>query len=201
MDVRRISPALTVEQKLDVVTLATAKAQARVSHAAEDVLITSYIAAAFDFLTGPAGWLVNFSLLRERFALYLAAPCPRAAIELPRRPFADDVAPTIEARQPDGTYLPINGGLFDVVGGDVYWRIVPTGTWPATGNSPLAYRITFSAGFAAAQDVPEPFRQAIRLLVAEFYENRSASADALRAQALFGVRALIGGYRLAKDHS
>ena len=46
MDVRRISPALTTEQKLTVVTLAEAKMQARVSHSFEDSLITSFIAAA-----------------------------------------------------------------------------------------------------------------------------------------------------------
>ena len=202
MDVRRISPALTTEQKLTVVTLAEAKMQARVSHSFEDSLITSFIAAAYDYLAGRDGWLNRYCLLKESYAVYFPAPRPGPfTLELPMRPFIDVDA--FEWRQGDGSYVAVDPSLFAGTGGDVFGTLARVGgSWPYSGPAhPLAYRVTFSAGHATAAEIPEPLKQSIRLLVAEFYDNRTASADVMRPQALFGLQALAGRYRIAKDHS
>ena len=59
------------------------------------------------------------------------------------------------------------------------------------------YEIDFTAGYGAAgTDVPQPLRQAIRLLVTHWYEHRSALTlgDEARATPL-GYRELVAPYR------
>lgn len=57
------------------------------------------------------------------------------------------------------------------------------------------YEIELTAGYGTGPaDVPEPIRQAIRLLVAHWYEHRSAAGDPL-VPAPAGWRELIAPYR------
>ena len=57
--------------------------------------------------------------------------------------------------------------------------------------------LDITAGFGdAASDVPEPLRQAIRLLVAHWYENRAPVAGAVAAVAPANAAALIAPYRM-----
>ena len=76
MDLRRISPAITREDKLRVVTVDQVKAQARVplSDNSEDKLIESYIVSAYDYLSGPEGWLGRCCLLDEEWEDYVGMP-------------------------------------------------------------------------------------------------------------------------------
>jgi uncharacterized phiE125 gp8 family phage protein len=54
-----------------------------------------------------------------------------------------------------------------------------------------------TAGFGdAASDVPEPLRQAIRLLTAHWYENRAAVANAQLVPLPSNPAALIAAYRM-----
>jgi uncharacterized phiE125 gp8 family phage protein len=56
--------------------------------------------------------------------------------------------------------------------------------------------LDFIAGFGdAADDVPDPLRQAIRLLVAHWHENRAAIAGAATAPVPTNAAALIAPYR------
>ncbi len=59
------------------------------------------------------------------------------------------------------------------------------------------YEIDFTAGYGTSGvDVPQPLRQAIRLLVTHWYENRSAiSLDDTLAATPLGYRELIAPYR------
>ena len=55
------------------------------------------------------------------------------------------------------------------------------------------------AGYGTAADVPETFRQAIRLLVAHWYENRAAAAAPDSAAELpYAVTALIAPQRVLR---
>lgn len=73
--------------------------------------------------------------------------------------------------------------------------ILPAGAWPDTAPRPDAVRVLFTAG-SAGDAVPAQLVQALRLLIAHWFENREASVVAVQAMRLpFGVTAMIAPYR------
>ncbi len=68
---------------------------------------------------------------------------------------------------------------------------------PAPGRLSLGIEVDVVVGYGdAASDVPEPLRQAIRLLIAHWYENRGLMREAGTAVLPQNVAALIGPYRV-----
>lgn len=208
MDLRRISAPLTLDQKLAVVTLDEAKAQARVRHADEDDLIKGYVAAAFDFLHGPDGWLNGYCLLEESFEFYVGRV--DAVLELPIRPVVDDTLISFEGRVDRGAYANIGAADFMVARVDEFAtlaRLTANGFAAQPGVAdPRRYRIRFAAGWSEAADVPSTLKQSIKMLAAHFYANREVAEPAGRGTALsreveYGLRALAGRHRVSPDHS
>jgi uncharacterized phiE125 gp8 family phage protein len=68
--------------------------------------------------------------------------------------------------------------------------------WPTTYDQPQAVTVTFVAGWASADLVPENIALAIKLLVGEWYDNRKASSDKSFEELPFAVRALLGPQRI-----
>lgn len=56
--------------------------------------------------------------------------------------------------------------------------------------------VTFNAGWATADDVPEPIKQAVRLLLGHFYERREATGPPEK-RLEFAVDALLAPYKLS----
>lgn len=78
-------------------------------------------------------------------------------------------------------------------------RIVPAynKSWPATRPVPNAVIITFVCGFGAAAAVPNGIKQAIRFLVATWYQNReSLISDGESLPVPLGFSALINQYKV-----
>src|SRR4051812_2884453 len=174
MDLRLISPPLTMAEKLAVIPIADVKAQARVSHNDEDALIESYIEAAFDFLSGPDGWLGRFCLLEQEWEYY-APSSARGYIELPMRPVPFESDLTFEYLTPPDSYGAVDASLYGLVTPTTFARInqLALSTWPYYGSyNSRAYRVTFVAGYGLATDVPRPIKMAIQILAARMYENR-----------------------------
>jgi hypothetical protein len=81
-------------------------------------------------------------------------------------------------------------------------RIVPAYnvTWPTTRNQPDAVSVRYVAGYGAAAAVPAAARQAVKLLIGHYYENREAVVTGMTASELpEAVRSLLatlkwGGY-------
>jgi hypothetical protein len=46
-------------------------------------------------------------------------------------------------------------------------------TWPYANGSPGGLRITFTAGYATAEDIPQMLMSALKLAMTAFFENRS----------------------------
>ena len=208
MDVRPISAPLSLEKKLAVVSLEEAKAQARVRHDDEDRLFTGYIAAAFDYLHGPDGWLNGYCLLEETFELCVSRV--DSVLELPVRPVTDDSSALFEQRVIGGDYAAINAGDFmiaQVNGFATLARLTMVGFALKPGViDPRRYRIRFSAGWRDPDLVPSPLKQAIKMLAAHFYASREVAEPAGRGGPLsreveYGLRALAGRYRVSADHS
>jgi uncharacterized phiE125 gp8 family phage protein len=68
---------------------------------------------------------------------------------------------------------------------------------PAPGRAAAGIELDLTVGYgAAAADVPEPLRQAIRLLIAHWYENRGLVAAGTTTVLPSTVAALIAPYRM-----
>jgi uncharacterized phiE125 gp8 family phage protein len=61
--------------------------------------------------------------------------------------------------------------------------------------------VTYVAGYGdASTDIPEGIRQAVRMMVAHFYENREAVTEAKLMDVPVGVRHLLMKYRVPRGH-
>lgn len=191
-DVIRISPALTTEQVLAVVSVQEVKAQLRISHDREDSLIAGYIAAAYDYLAGEDGWLGGYCLLQQEFEAHFSGG--HRSFELPLRPVrAADVLSVTGVP----SYTALDGRLFT--------RIEASGI-AGLSSDPRAVTVRFRAGHAIPADVPAGIRKAILLLAADQYQHREASfadprTSATSRQIEFGLRHFAGRYRISPDHS
>jgi hypothetical protein len=57
-------------------------------------------------------------------------------------------------------------------------------------------------GFGAPDDIPSPFKQAIKMLAAYYYNHREAAESKDMPQEIeYGIRKLVGRWKFAKDHS
>lgn len=203
-DIVRVSEPLTRTQKVGVCPLLWVKQQSRILHTDEDDLIERYIEVAYDFLSGPEGWLGGCCLLQEDWECYAPGPV-RRVFELPLRPFVGASVTGFDYLLSDGSYTPVNAstfGMLQTTFGSL--RLTAGQLWPYSGlYDPRAYRIRFTAGYAPINqpgDVPSPIAQAMRMLVAHWIANREAVGLA-GPEVMFGLRSLAGRYRVSPDHS
>ncbi len=182
-----------------VVTLPEAKVQARVEITQDDVLIQYLIDAA----TEAAQEFTQRALLEQEWELWLPGfPSNRRPIELPRPPL-------IEVKEV--VYLDTQGVEQALDEYSAYRVIAPQGpraqmgqivlnagfSWPTTLASPDAVRIRFTAGYDV---VPEAIKQAIKVHVADLYENRENTVltGAVLQQVPFNVHAILMPYRVGE---
>lgn len=72
-------------------------------------------------------------------------------------------------------------------------------TWPSTRDVMNAVVIRFIAGYgASATDVPEPIRQAIKILVTHWFENPELISPLIK-QTPMSVQSLLGNYRVLTE--
>lgn len=149
------------------VSLATLKEHCRVSHNDEDTILTAYLKAAVEQVER---WTWR-SLLTQTLRMTLDRfPCGREPIYLPR-PVCQSVT-SIE-------YLDENGDEQELADYTLATdsepaRIAPDTdcSWPATDRSLGNVRITYVAGWDAANKVPQSLAAAVLLAAASLYEHR-----------------------------
>ena len=158
------------------IMLAEVKAHARVSHDDEDLLLQHYIDAATAWLDGPAG-ILGRCLVTQTW---------RAEVDaisgLIRLPFPDSV---------------VDRAVFtDAEGGELIHELELQDQRPLlrpiTGLGRSA-AITFTAGYGAPAEVPAAIRQAMLLLVTQWYEHRQVTGTGTALP--FAVEALLAPYR------
>lgn len=178
MQVRRLVEGPSAE----VVTLAEQRAQSRVTSIEENAMIIGYMIAARQTVERTCG----NALLNQTWELLVdyGWPCEwdrycrirRTFIDLQIGPVrsiesityidADGATQTLAVDQYRGARLNIenrSGLVFP------YYGV----SWPVVQPRPECITVRFIAGFGTNPgDVPEPIRQAIRLLAAHYYENR-----------------------------
>jgi uncharacterized phiE125 gp8 family phage protein len=183
---RSVAPAETP------ITLAEVKAHCRVDFSDDDTLIGSYLAAAVDKLdaTGELGR----AIVTQTWQQWMPAVSGRVRLE---------VGPAISLSAVD--YYDSDGVLqtdtltnYDTqLAGDFVTVGPKTGfAWPSTQSRPDAIRLTYTAGYGAAADVPGTIKQALMLLVGHWYETRRAASEVKMYDLPMGVDSLLGVERV-----
>lgn len=183
------SAAPTVEP----LTTAEAKNHLRVDVDAEDNLIDSLVVAARNVVEQHTGR----QLITATWKLYLD-DFPTKQIVLPRPPLQS--VTSIEYVDTDGNTATWSNDEYRVDSDMESARITEEygESWPVARDVTQAVTITYNAGYGdASSDMPEAFRQAIRLLVGHFYENREqVTVEGVPRTIPEGARRLLSPYRV-----
>jgi len=159
---------LTSGPALEPITVAEAKAHARIDNSVEDVLINSLILTSRLHVEAALG----LALMTQSWTLRLDRWPKTGSVLLPLNPV--QAVSAVRIRAADGTPQVLDSGSYDLDKASTPARLVPRhGAWPAPERRHAGIEIAFTAGFGSAPaDVPEPIRHALKGLVAHWYENR-----------------------------
>lgn len=180
---------------LEPLTLAEAKAFLRVETADDDALIGALIAGARIYVEAETrralitqSWRISADAWPADGRLAVL-PAPLQALTAAR---IYDETDTAHALDTQAFVLDLAGSALVFAPNFASWAL------PMPGRSAAGIELDVMCGYgAAATDVPEPLRQAIRLLVGHWYENRGVVAIGHQTAALpVTVAALIAPYRV-----
>ena len=155
---------------VEPVSLAEAKAHLRIDGTAEDTLVGSLIVTSRLHVESA----LALSLVTQGWSWFFDAWPRDIAVKLPLRPVQSIAAVRLYDEAGDITTLASDTYLLD--GAAAPARLVRQGAlvWPKPGRIANGIEIAFTSGFGdVAADVPEPIRQAVRLLIAHWYEHRT----------------------------
>lgn len=188
-----MSAILLTPPALEPVSLADAKHFLRVEHDDDDDLIAALIAAArvhVEAQTRRALIEQTWRLVRDVWP---------ASGRLPILPAPLIAVTAIRVFDADGAPHVLEGGDFviDTVSAPAMLAFA-RGAPRAPGKLAAGIEIDIAAGYGAApEDVPEPLRQAIRMLVAHWYENRGVIAASGEVASMpASVSSLIAPFRV-----
>lgn len=173
------------------VTLVEGKAHLRVDHSTDDTLITGLLTAATEYAEGYTGLAFVTQTWEQREDANACLP-----LLLKRAPL---IAITgVQYVDADGTTQTLSSALYRTVGvqpASLYPAY--SGSWPSVLYDVDALRITFTAGFGDADDVPQALKQAVLMLAAHWYERREPVSVGAAVQDIpFTVKALLDQSRV-----
>ncbi len=175
-------PFLIAKPATQPVILQDVKTHLRVDHADDDTLITGYIDAAIDWLDGFDGYLGRGIILQD-WAL------PLFSTDVTVFPIFPDAHELTIQRESAGSWSPVVGT-----------SIVPQPDgWIRLSGLPSdmsGVALTMKTGWADAAAVPAAIKQAIMLLVGQWYELREAIGTGIGGEPPYSVRALLAPYRV-----
>jgi uncharacterized phiE125 gp8 family phage protein len=183
-----MSALLLAPPTREPLTLVETKAFLRVEHDDDDAVIAALIAAARVHVEG----MTRRALLLQTWRFTLDAWPPSGCFAPRIGPLTTLVAARVhdasgEAHAIDTEQFVIDSGANVIA--------APCFAIPAPGRAKAGLELDVICGFgAAAEDVPGDLRQALRMLIAHWYDNRVATGDGALAPA--GVRALLAPYRM-----
>lgn len=113
---------------------------------------------------------------------------PTGEIRLPKPPL--QAVTGITYTTATGSAATVDPSTYTVDASQRPGRVVlkPGHSWPATDNSAANIRVTFTAGYAT---VPFLLRQAIKFLIAHYFENREAATDKTTTEVPLAVQSIV----------
>jgi len=173
------------------ITTAEAKTHLRIDGSDEDTLIDTYIMAARQLCEMEA----RRAFVTQTFDLFLEQWPASDEIMLPRPPLQSVTSITYTDSNGNAQTMPSADYLVDTASEPGRVVLSYGGTWPSATLRPgPAITVRFVAGYGLAAAVPAMYKQAIKLLVGHWYENREqvVLAPGLGAAQLpMGVKALL----------
>ena len=160
--------ALTSGPAEEPVTVSEAKAHLRLDGSAEDILIASLIVTSRLHVEAALG----LALITQGWRLTLDRWPDGGEVRFPLRPIQSITSVAVFDEDGTPAVVPSEDYLLD--GQALRPRLIPReGKWPAPGQRANGIGIQFAAGIGdEAEDIPQPIRHAILLLVAHWYEHR-----------------------------
>ncbi|MAI90405.1 phage head-tail connector protein [Ponticaulis sp.] len=153
-------------------SLADAKAFARIGDTLDDALITSLIAAARARIEASTGMALISRELRLKLEDWPVGVVKNGALCLPQRPAQS----LIGVRITDGETSEDVSDAFELQAGiSPRLKLKPAEAWPWPSSVHEWIEIDWVAGFGAAEDVPDDILHALKLIIAHDYENRDAT--------------------------
>ncbi len=204
MNPTSITWVLDTPPTLEALTLAEGKEHLRISGTADDTLVTSIILAARHRLedeTGRQFITATWNAYYDRFPFSSGAYrgiLTESVLRLPKSPV--QMVNEITYVDPNGTTTTLSALRYQVDSFTTPARIAPAygQVWPVTRVALNAVKVEFDAGYGDnPSDVPEPIRQAMRLLIGHYWENREAVAiGVIPAELPMAVTHLIAPYKI-----
>lgn len=177
----------TVEPVVTPVSLGEAKAHCRITHSDEDALITDLIGAAVSMVEDYCGR----SIMAQTWQLTLDGFAER--IILPRGPVSAISGFTYLDADGASTTVPATIYAEDLDADPQAIVREPRQSWPSPGDYVNPVTITYTAGYST---VPAAIKQAILMLVASWYQNRSTLLSGSSvAEMPLGTMALLQNHR------
>lgn len=172
---------LVVTPPASLVSLEEAKAHLRVTTDDEDALITGYLESASAWIDGPAGWLgrsIGEQVLEYRTDAF---PCDY----LPYGPVQSITSVAYVDADGEDTVVPAE--TYRLAADRLL--LAHGAGWPSVRGDTEGVRVRYVAGEAA---VPPQVRQAILLLVGQWFRNRmSVVVGTINSELPFGVDSLL----------
>lgn len=191
---------LVAAPAVPLLSVAEAKQQVVVDHSDDDALLERLVAAANDWLDGESS-ILGRALITQTWRLTLSAPPRERFLRLPI-PVAQSVS-AITYYDETNTEQTLAAPNYRLISQAEYGlvELVDGANWPNTCRRADAMSVEYVTGYGdTAADVPEAIRHAAALLVAYWYDNRSAVTERSMSAMPLGVQALLANYRLARGH-
>lgn len=187
-------PRLVSPPEGELVTVSELSLHCRAQDTIDDPLLEAYRDAAIAHLDGWGGALGR-CLLTQGWAVDAAGWAEAYRLPLPD---ADDVV--ITYRDGDGQSVTVAPALYEIVslsGLPEVRFLADFERPPLFADTAMPVTLSFTAGYGGEAAVPSPIKQAIRLLVSHWFENREAvQSGASSVELPMGVSALIAPYRM-----
>ncbi len=187
----------------DVIDMDELKRHLRVDFDDDDDEIRAYMQAAVDALEGDTGYLGRAILSQTLDAFYSYWPSAQKCwsslgsyIQLPMPPVTEVTG--VFYKDADGVEQTMDpaGYTVDLVEQPA---LIYSQSWPAVGDFPGSIRVRFVAGYPVndgVSSVPYSIRSALKLMIADLYENREQTlVDSSVSELPHGVPALLRKYR------